>query len=185
MLTYLLESVLLLDCEESSIYFPGTLDIVLAGTLLSLSSLGTVLICTTTYFFFYDSLEGLRPGTSLSALLTFLTFRATFGFGVNLSGVTLFDEPSIEDYDRGELAYISDEKILMSLGIEDLFGVPRFFALGINGVFSLGVPDKVAIRFPSVVALGIPGVVSFGFPGVFALQVPGKVSIWVPGNVLF
>ena len=42
-------------------------------------------------FLFSDTFYGLRPGTSLSTLLTFMIFGTTFGFEFNLSGVALFD----------------------------------------------------------------------------------------------
>ena len=53
------------------------------------------------------------------------------------------------------------DKILMFLGVEDVFG------------------------FPDVFALGIPGVVSLGVPVVVCLRVTSKVSIWVTGKVFF
>ena len=79
----------------------------------------------------------------------------TFGFGVNLSGVTLFDEIDREYFDRVELISMPGEKTI-SLCFEDSFGVPGIVALRIPGVVSLGVASGVA--------LDIPGVVSFGFP---------------------
>ena len=51
--------------------------------------------------FFYDRPDGLRPGTYLSALGMFMIFMTNFGFGINLSGVTLFDELNKEEFDRG------------------------------------------------------------------------------------
>ena len=49
-------------------------------------------------FLFSDTLEGLRPDTSLSILLPVMIFRTTLGFGFNLSGVTLFDDLNREDF---------------------------------------------------------------------------------------
>ena len=67
--------------------------------------------------------------------------------------------------------------MFMSIGVEDVFGVP--------GVVSLGVIGKIANWVPSVVALGINSVVSFGVPGVAALGNTGKYSIWFPGKFFF
>ena len=60
-------------------------------------------------------------------------------FGVNLSGVTLFDYIGIEDFDIGELISMPGENMLISLVDEDVFGVPGVVALGIPGVVYLKV----------------------------------------------
>ena len=67
-------------------------------TLFSLSDLVTFMVCVTTSFFFSGKIESLSPG------------RTTFGFVVNLSGVTLFDELDIEDFDIVDIIYMSGEK---------------------------------------------------------------------------
>ena len=59
---------------------------------------------------FYDTLDGLRPGAYLSVLENFLIFMTTFGFGVNLSVVTLFGDLYREDFDRRELISMNGEK---------------------------------------------------------------------------
>ena len=79
-----------------------------AGILVSLSSLEAFLICVTKNF--NDKLDVLITGTSLSDLYTFMIFRKTFGFGVNLSDVTLYDDLDREDFDRGELISMTGEK---------------------------------------------------------------------------
>ena len=45
----------------------------------------------------------MRPGNYVSDLLTVLIFKITFGFWVNPSGATIFDDLDRENFDRGEL----------------------------------------------------------------------------------
>ena len=104
------ESVLLIEFEISSGSFSGTLDWFFADTLVSLSFLVNFIICVTNSFPFSDTLSGLRPGTYLSELITIVVFRKNLGFGVNLSGDTLFDNLDKKRFDRGELISMPDEK---------------------------------------------------------------------------
>ena len=50
------------------------------------------------------------PGTFLSAVLIYLILKITFEFGVDLSGVTLFDDLDREDFNIGELISMHVEK---------------------------------------------------------------------------
>ena len=55
----------------------------------------------------------------------------------------------------------------MSVGVEDVSGVPSFVALGISGVVVLGVPSAVDLGFLILLPLGLLVKFSFGFPVKF------------------
>ena len=57
-------------------------------------------------FFFSGTLVDLGSSTYLSVLLIVIIFSTTFGFGVNILGVTLFYNLYKEVVHRGELIYI-------------------------------------------------------------------------------
>ena len=69
----------------------------------------------------------------------------------------------------------------MSLGVEDVFGVPDVFHFGIFGVVDFGVTSKVALWFPSDFVHGITDVVAF----VFTDNVSLGSNIFVPSKVYF
>ena len=111
-----------------------------------------------TYFYFSETLGGLRPGTYFSTLeiclifviLLFLDFREPICY-----------DPDREDFK--EPLYMRGEKMFMSLGVEDGYGFPSISEIDIYSVVSLGVPDLVALSVP---AHGIPSAVYSVFPGL-------------------
>ena len=108
-MSHLSESVLLLKSKELSYYFSGTFYGFLSGTLDFLSALGTFMI-SVTMSEFSCTIDGLKTGTSISTLGTFMIFWKTFFGGFNCSGVTLFDDLYREDFDIEELLYLPGEK---------------------------------------------------------------------------
>ena len=77
----------------------------------------------------------------------------------------------------------------ISIGVEDIYGGPCVFFLGIFGVVALGVPSVVALGVLGKVAFWVPGDIAHGIPGVVASMFPGVVYlgsiIYVPSKFLF
>ena len=100
----------------------------------------------------------------------------TFGFGVNLSGVTLFDEIDREYFDRVELISMPGEKKYLYV-LKTLLEFPVLLHSGFPVLLPLGLPVVLPLIFPVLFRLGFPELFSSGFPG--------KVSIWIPVKVFF
>ena len=77
-----------------------------------------------------------------------MIFRTTFGFVVNPSGFTIFDDIDREDFERRELIYMPGDKMWMSLGVDDILGVSVHVLLDINCVVALGFFIKFSFEFP-------------------------------------
>ena len=107
-----------------------------------------------TSFSFPETLDSLMPGTYFSTLGIFVIFVISF-LG-NLSGFTLFDDLSREDFDRVEPISMPGEKMFMFIGVEDGSRVTAVVAFGLSG----GIPVAVALLVTGDVSHGISGAVS-------------------------